>query len=145
VARERARTGWHALIPALQFLHVFFAIMWFGSQYYTMLVLIPEIRKLPKEHGDALLANMRSGPARTVTLVTATGTIVFGILRGLVGGALSDPTSAYGLTYLASLVIGLAMLAWVWTRGFFGRGRSWMYNASFAVMFVLMIAMRFGY
>jgi hypothetical protein len=145
VARERACPGWHALIPALQFLHVFFAIMWFGSQYYTMFVLIPEIRKLPKQHGDALLANLRNGPARTVTLVAATGTIVFGILRGLAGNALADPTSAYGVTYLVSLVIGLAMLAWVWTRGFFGRGRSWMYNTAFAVMFVLMIAMRFGY
>jgi uncharacterized membrane protein len=145
VARERSRAGWHALIPAIHFLHVFFAIMWLGSQFYTMFVLIPQIRKLPKEHGDALLANLRSGPARTITLVVATGTIVFGILRGLVGNALADPASAYGVTYLVSLAIGLAMLAWVWTRGFFGRGRSWMYNTGFAVMFVLMVAMRFGY
>jgi hypothetical protein len=145
VARGRARRWRHALIVALQFLHVFFAIMWFGSQYYTLFVLMPQIRKLPKEQGDALLANLRSGPARAVTLVVATGTIVFGILRGLVGNALADPTSAYGVTYLVSLTIGLAMLAWVWTRGFFGRGRSWMYNTAFAVMFVLMVAMRFGY
>jgi len=119
--------------------------MWFGSQYFTMFVLIPQIRKLPREHGDALLANLRNGPARAVTLVSATGTIVFGILRGLLGGGLSDPTSAYALTYFAALVIGLAMLGWIWTRGYFGRGKSWMYNTAFAVMFVLMVAMRFGY
>jgi hypothetical protein len=80
-----------------------------------------------------------------VTVVSATGTVLLGILRGLAGGALTDPTSAFGLTYLTALVIGLLMLAWVWTRGFFGRGRSWMYNAAFALMFTLMIAMRFGY
>ena len=119
--------------------------MWFGSQYYTMFVLIPQVRKLPKEHGDALLASIRNGTPRTITLVAATGTIVFGVLRGLLGGALAEPTSAYGLTFLAALIIGMAMLGWIWTRAYWGRGRSWMYNTAFFVMFVLMVAMRFGY
>lgn len=146
MARDRTRAGRHALIVVvLQYLHVFSAIMWFGSQYYAVFVLIPRIRALPPEHAEAMLQGIRSGRARAITLVTATATIVFGMLRGLVGGALSDPTSAFGLTYLTALVIGVLMLAWVWTRGFFGRGRSWMYNGAFGVMFTLMIAMRFGY
>ena len=61
-------------------------------------------------------------------------------------GAWSDLGSAYGVTYLAALVIGVLMVSFVtigWPpdRPIFQK----LYVAGFPVMFTLMVAMRFGF
>jgi hypothetical protein len=75
----------------------------------------------------------------------ATGTVGLGILRGVVIGVHERLDTAYGLTYLAALVIGLAMLVWLlvpWLKQpIFGK----LYVAGFPLMFSLMVAMRFGW
>jgi uncharacterized membrane protein len=133
-----------AVLIALQWLHVIFAVFWFGSQMYATLVLWPEMRKLPSEHDQSLLANLRRGRARRFTITVAVGTVALGIIRGIAGGVLDRLATPYGITYLASLAIGLYMIGSILTRSYGGRAPSWAFNASFGVVFTLMILMRFG-
>jgi uncharacterized membrane protein len=133
-----------ALLFVLQWTHVLFGIMWFGSQMYANFVLWPEMRKLPREHHDALLADLRRGRARRFTIVLATGTVGLGVLRGIAAGVLDRLTTPYGVTFLISLAVGLYMVGNILTRGYGGRAPSWAFNAGFFVLFTLMIAMRFG-
>lgn len=133
-----------ATLITLQWLHVIFATFWFGSQMYANLVLWPELRKLPPEHDQSLLANLRSGRARRFTITVAVGTVGLGILRGIAGGVLDRLDSPYGITYLLSAVIGLYMIGNILTRGYGGRAPSWAFNAGFVTLFTLMILMRFG-
>jgi hypothetical protein len=145
MARERARTRWHALIIALQFLHVLFGIFWFGSQMYFDLTIKPHIATLPDGVREEFSNGLGTGLARRITVITATGTVLLGALRGIAGGVLDVLGTAYGLTWLAAFAIGTVMMLSIWTRGFGGRIRTPVWYALFLVMFSLMIAMRFGY
>ena len=97
-------------------------------------------------------------------VAVAGATILFGIIRGLVGGVWSMLESAYGLTWIASLLLGIG-LAFVGARltgptaGRLASDDHANYAAHltrlsrlgrvelglFVVLFSLMIAMRFGY
>lgn len=122
-----------------------FGIFWFGSQMYLDLTIKPQIAKLPDGVRDEFSRGLGSGLARRITVVTATGTVLLGALRGIAGGVLDMLGTAYGLTWLAAFAIGIVMMLSIWTRGFGGRVRSPVWYALFLVMFTLMIAMRFGY
>jgi uncharacterized membrane protein len=132
------------VVAVVHWLHVMFALYWFGTILFTRLVLFPSLARIP-EHEAAVRRALVEGPARRLTIIASIGTVGLGILRGAMSGALSDLTSAYGLTYLAALIIGLAMLSYI-TIGF-PKGPLWgkLYVAGFPVMFTLMVAMRFGY
>ncbi len=121
-----------------------FAVFWLGSQLYLDLVLRPAFAKLPEEHRAALLADLGTGRARRITVISATGTVLLGMLRGIAGGVLDVLGTPYGLTYLAALALGLFMVGSIWTRGFGGRVTGPLWIGSFLLMFTLMIAMRFG-
>lgn len=147
----------------LQWLHVVFAILWFGSVLYTNIVLFPGLKTLGAEDEAAVLALLRTGRGYHTTLVMSIGTVSLGILRGIVGGALQSLDTAYAVTYLAALAIGLAMVGWLLFNPFRRRLQSLrpgpeadllarqqqlfgkVYLAGFPVIFTLMIAMRFGY
>jgi uncharacterized membrane protein len=142
-----AITGRTTVSIVLQWLHVLFAVFWFGSTLYANVVLWPEMRRsLPADQGATLLGGLRSGRARHITLTLAIGTVGLGILRGIAGGVLERLDTVYGATFIAATVVGVLMVAWVVTRGF-GRPNlpSWLFLAGFFVMLTLMIAMRFGY
>jgi hypothetical protein len=124
---------------------VLFAVFWLGSQLYLDFVLRPAMAKLPADQGAALYADLGTGRARRITVITSTGTVLLGMLRGIAGGVLGLLDTAYGLTYLAALVVGVFMVGSIWTRGYGGRVTGWLWLGSFLVMFTLMIAMRFGY
>jgi uncharacterized membrane protein len=102
------------LLLVLQWLHVFLGIFWFGAVLYSDFVLVPVIQGLqPATQLEV------AGPLgrRTVQVIipVALGVIVLGVLRGVAGGVLGALGSAYGLTWLASLVVGCVTLAWgVW-------------------------------
>ncbi|TME37325.1 MAG: hypothetical protein E6I57_11620 [Chloroflexi bacterium] len=136
--------GATAALFALQWLHVLFGVFWLGSQMYSMLVLYPETEKLSAEQDAAIKDALRSGRARRFTLVLAIGTVGLGIIRGIAGGALDRLGEPYGLTFLAAAAVGLYMVGNVLTRGYGNRAPSWAFNTGFAVLFTLMIAMRFG-
>jgi hypothetical protein len=112
---------------------------------YLDLVLRPEMAKIPADARAPLQAGMGTGRARQITVISSTGTVLLGMLRGIAGGVLDQLDTAYGLTYLAALVLGLLMAGSIWTRGYGGRYTGWLWMGSFLVMFSLMIAMRFGY
>jgi uncharacterized membrane protein len=145
VARQRSRPGRHALIVALQFLHVLFGVFWFGSQMYLDLSIKPAIAKLPDGIREEFSRGLGTGLARRITVITATGTVTLGALRGIAGGVFDVLDTAYGLTWLAAFAIGTFMMLSIWTRGFGQRIRLPLWYGSFFVMFSLMIAMRFGY
>jgi uncharacterized membrane protein len=145
LAREREAGELDLLIYVLQWLHVIFGVFWYGSQLYLDLTIKPAIAKLPPESAAIMQRSMGTGTARRITIVTATGTVVLGALRGIAGGVLDVLNTPYGLTYLAALAIGTFMALSIYTRGFGGRVRPLLWHGLFLVMFSLMIAMRFGY
>ena len=133
------------MVIVLQWLHVLFGVFWFGSQMYLDLIIKPQVAKLPDGVREEFSSRLGTGLARRITVITATGTVLLGALRGIAGGVLGILGTAYGLTWLAAFAIGLVMVASIWTRGFGGRVRTPVWYALFLVMFTLMIAMRFGY
>jgi hypothetical protein len=134
-----------ALLVALQWLHVLFATAWLGSQIYLDTTVHRAVNNLPPEPRAAVSADLGTGRARRITLAIVTGTILFGFLRGALGGVFSELSTLYGVTWLLALALGTFMMLSVWTRGFRGRVRNPAWNALFVVQFTLMILMRFGY
>jgi uncharacterized membrane protein len=132
-------------LAVVQWLHVIFAVYWFGTILFTRMVLFPALRQIP-EHEAAVRKQLLVGPSRRLTMIASTGTVALGIIRGAMNGVWSNLDSAYGITYLAALVIGVLMVSYVtigWPpdRPLYQK----LYIAGFPVMFTLMVAMRFGY
>lgn len=151
------------LLIAVQWLHVLGGILWFGSTVTNHVVVVPSIKAQPPESQKAW---WRSYSARYGQVIGVVGgaTIVFGIVRGLLDGVWSALGSAYGVTWIASLLLGIG-LAFVGARltgptvGRLGSAENTSYGALitrlsslgrveiglFLVLFSLMIAMRFDY
>ena len=132
------------VIAAVHWIHVFLGIFWFGTILYSRLILFPAFRTLPKETETAVRRAMVSGNARRYTYVFAFGTVIFGVIRGALTGVFSQLDTAYGITYLAALVIGVAMLLFNFAPGVSHPIFRKLYVAGFPVMFTLMVLMRFG-
>ena len=132
------------VVGIVHWIHVFLGIFWFGTILYSRLILFPAFRTLPKETEAAVRRAMVSGNARNYTYVFAFGTVIFGIIRGAMTGVFSQLDTAYGITYLAALFIGVAMLAFNFAPGFGHPIFRTLYVAGFPVMFTLMVLMRFG-
>ena len=132
------------VVGIVHYIHVFLGIFWFGTILYSRLVLGPAYRTLPKDTEAAIRRAMVSGNARRYTYVFAYGTVIFGIIRGAITGVFSELNTAYGITYLAALVIGVAMLAMNFAPGFGHPIFRKLYVGGFPVMFTLMVLMRFG-
>ncbi len=131
------------VVGLVHWIHVFFGVFWFGTVLYPRLVLFPALRTLPDDQYQAARRVMVSGNARRWTYTFAYGTIVFGILRGAVNGIFAQLDTAYGVTYLAALVLGVFMLVinfGPWSHPWLPTLFVW----SFPVMFTLMVLMRFG-
>jgi hypothetical protein len=144
----------------LQWLHMLFAIAWFGSSIFVTFVLIPATRRL----SAAALADFFKafGQPRFFAVVGGL-TVVFGILRGLVLGI--TPGSTYGVTFIAALVLGVALTFWGarmtgpnvvrLAEAAVGAPQAaaiatavrsgYVELGGFAVLLALMAAMRFGY
>jgi uncharacterized membrane protein len=152
------------LIIALQWLHVLGGIFWFGSAMLTDFVLVPMLKSVPAQARSAWLKVFSSRYGRIVAPIGAL-TILLGILRGIAGGVFSEINSAYGLTWIAAIVVGVAVatiggaligatadkmaaesdesrMAELFRR-ITGYGR--IEVGGFLVLFSMMIAMRFGY
>jgi uncharacterized membrane protein len=147
----------------LQWTHVFFAIAWFGSSLTLHFLIAPATSRLPAEQQVAWYRSFgqSSGP---LFAILGGLTVLLGILRGLAIGVLSVLGSSYGLTWIASLVLGIALAAW--GARMTGRAAQRLMDATpqslgaavahitrvgrievsgFFVILTLMIAMRFGY
>ena len=151
------------LLIAVQWLHVLGGIFWFGSTLTNHVVVVPSIKAQAPESQKARWRSYSSRYGQMIAAVAGT-TIIFGIIRGLVGGVWAVLGSAYGLTWIASLLLGIG-LAFVGAR-LTGPSAAMLASAEpanygahlarlsrlgrveiglFLVLFSLMIAMRFGY
>ncbi len=151
------------LIVAVQWLHVLGGIVWFGSTVTNHVVVVPSMKARQPDSQQAWLRAYSSRYGGMIAAV-AGATIVLGIIRGLLGGVWTGLETAYGLTWIASLLLGLG-LALVGARltgpaaERLTSGEHAQYAANlirlsrlgrielglFLVLFSLMIAMRFGY
>jgi uncharacterized membrane protein len=151
------------LLIAVQWLHVLAGILWFGSTMTNHVVVVPSIRAQPPESQKAWWVAYSSRYGQVIGAV-GVATIVLGTFRGLIGGVWSILGSAYGVTWIASLLLGIG-LAFVGAR-LTGPTAGKLASAEpasqgtlharlsrlgrveiglFLVLFTLMIAMRFGY
>lgn len=98
----------------VQWLHVFFAIFWFGGTLFANFVVVPAIMRISpgaqREMGNAL---GRTGQIiRPISYIT----IVIGILRGTVWGPIKDLEflfgTAYGITWLVALVLAVGLVGY---------------------------------
>lgn len=151
------------LLIAAQWVHVLGGIFWFGSTLTNHVIVIPSIKAQPAESQNAWWRSYSSRYGQMIAAVAGT-TILLGIIRGLLGGVWAVLGSAYGLTWIASLLLGLG-LAFVGARltgptvGRLASAEHAAYGVHlsrlsrlgrvelglFLVLFSLMIAMRFGY
>lgn len=135
-------------LAIVQWLHVFCAIAWFGSVLVLRQTLWPASGQLDDADHKRLWRIVGTGRVPGFMLAFSAGTVVFGALRGALAGAFGRLAEPYGVTFVVSLAIGVAMFAWsvlplpASLRGsFFDR----LYVAGFPAMLALMVAMRFGY
>jgi putative copper export protein len=147
----------------LQFLHVLFAIAWFGASLAIVFLVVPSARRLPAETQVAWWHAFAAN-SKVIFPALAGLTIVLGIARGIVGGVLGNLGTAYGITWIAALLFGIALAAWgarmtgpnaerlaeAAPAEVEGRTAQMLRIGSielagFGVIFAMMIAMRFGY
>jgi uncharacterized membrane protein len=151
------------LLTVLQWLHILFAIAWFGGSVAVNFLVVPAAALLPAaEQAGWWKAFM----ARSIAFFApvAGATIIFGIARGIAGGVLSVLSSPYGLTWIAALLLAIAVAVWGARLTNPATARIATSTASdlaanvaaanrlgrielggFLVIFTLMIAMHFGY
>ncbi len=128
----------------VHWLHVALGLFWAGSIAFTRITLFPALRTLPEEQAKAARGSLLKGRARQITLITAGGTIVTGILRGLMTGVLDQLNTSYGWIYLLSAVLGITMFWFLMDRSPKPDFLRKVYLAAFPVIFTMMVLMRFG-
>ncbi|MBA2756005.1 MAG: hypothetical protein H0U37_00995 [Chloroflexi bacterium] len=103
------------LVVVVQWLHVLLGILWFGNALALAVIVIPAMNRLPivrqREIGGAIgLRSNRIFPV-VVPLI-----ILLGIARGTVLGPIKSLDilfgTAYGLTWLAALVVTTLTFIW---------------------------------
>lgn len=95
----------------VQWLHVFFAIFWFGAVLTIDFLVVPTVQGVSPHVQQAFGGAFGQRAPKVITPV-AIITIVLGIIRGVTGGVLGNLGSAYGLTWIAALVLGIGLASW---------------------------------
>ncbi len=152
------------LLAVLQWLHVFFGIFWFGSVLTMDFIVVPAIQSVPPAVRQAFGGALAKRAPMVITQVAGT-TILLGLVRGIASGVLGVLGSPYGLTWIASFVLGVGLMVFglrVMTPAadkvrLAGQGPDFEAALArikrlsiselggFIVILVFMIAMRFGY
>jgi uncharacterized membrane protein len=99
----------------IQWLHVFLGVFWFGTILYVDFILLPTLNRLPLQEQQKVGGLL--GPRTSRVLVPVGVTVVLlGFLRGTVFGRLHSLDavvgSAYGVTWLISLLFGISVIIW---------------------------------
>jgi hypothetical protein len=124
-------------------LHIICAAFWFGSLLYTEIILWPRLRAAGQL--ESVQKELRSIKARKLMGVFIVGTIVFGFLRGVTGGAIDRLYSPYGIMFVVAGLGGTSMLIWWISFPTRDRKIAWrMFYSGFWLMLALMIGMRFS-
>jgi hypothetical protein len=120
-ARERAavtlRKGnpMAVLTIVIQWLHVLLGIFWFGSILYVDTILLPSLDTLPLIEQQKIGGLLGPRTSRVLLPVGLT-VVLIGFLRGTVFGRLHSLDavfgSAYGITWLIALLLGIGLILW---------------------------------
>jgi uncharacterized membrane protein len=99
----------------IQWLHVFLGIFWFGSVLYVDAILLPSLNTLPLTQQQKIGGVL--GPRSSRVLVpVGIAAVLLGFLRGTVFGRLHSldavAGSAYGITWLIALLLGVGLILW---------------------------------
>jgi uncharacterized membrane protein len=98
---------------AIQWLHVFGGIYWFGGALFGNLAVLPVVIKLPDDVRRTFMPPFLE-QANRVVLPVAVGTILLGIVRGTVFGRihnLTDLGTPYGIAWLIGLLVAVGVLS----------------------------------
>ncbi len=103
------------LLVIVQWLHILMGIAWFGGYIFLDFVVWPALLRLPAAEAKATHDSIEkyAGPVMTVS---GSLVVLLGIIRGTVFGPIRSLgflfTAAYGLTWLAALVIAIILSVW---------------------------------
>jgi len=99
----------------VQWLHVILGIMWFGSSLYATFVLFPSLANVPLGEQQKIGGILGQQTSKVIGPV-AGGVVLIGFLRGTFFGSLHSLDTifgtSYGLTWLISLLLGIALILW---------------------------------
>jgi putative copper export protein len=98
------------VLAGLQLVHVLGGIFWFGSLTMTLFFVLPALRSLPLDAQMTWQQAMSRRYGRIIGPVAAL-TILLGIGLGIAEGVLNLLGTAYGVTWLAAIVLGGAVAA----------------------------------
>ena len=96
------------LQSVLLFVHILGAIFWFGSGLFLQFVIVPAVVGMPFEAQKSFLVTLAARYGKIIGAVAGV-TILFGLGRGIAVGVLGNLGSAYGLTFLVSIVAAVAV------------------------------------
>jgi uncharacterized membrane protein len=111
--RTVPRMDW--AVAVVQWMHVLLGVLWFGTVLSLDVIVIPAINRLPIVTQRDISSQI-GARATPIFKVVVPAIILLGIVRGTVLGPIKDLDallgSAYGWTWLASLVLTLGVYAW---------------------------------
>ncbi len=100
------------LTIAVQWLHVFCGIFWFGSRLVVTFILLPTMRRVSQAKQHDFLRELIRHFVR-VEPALGVATILLGFLRGTVFGEVTGLTIAfgttYGLTWISAFALGVVI------------------------------------
>lgn len=103
------------LAVAVQWGHVLLGILWFGTSLALAVIIIPAISRLPIVT-QRLVAAQIGARATPIFKIVVPLLVLLGIVRGTVLGPIESVDAlvgtAYGWTWLASLVLAVGVYAW---------------------------------
>lgn len=103
------------LTVAVQWAHVLLGILWFGTALVNVVILIPAINTLPIVT-QRLVAAQIGARGTPIFKVVAPLIIALGFIRGTFLGPIRSADAlfgtAYGWTWLTSLVLAIVVYAW---------------------------------
>lgn len=91
------------LQSVLLYLHIVGAIFWFGSGLFLQFFMVPALVSMQFEAQKPWMVATSTRYGRVVGPIAGL-TVLLGLLRGIAVGVLGNLGSAYGLTFLASIV-----------------------------------------
>jgi uncharacterized membrane protein len=152
------------LLAVLQGLHILCGIFWFGAALTADFIVLPVVQSLPRAAQPAFIGALGRRGEKIIVPVAAM-TILLGVVRGVAGGVLSSLATPYGVTWILAFIAATSLLLFgvrILTPAAntvlamppgpaFDAALPRIRNMTlgelggFAVILVLMIAMRFGY
>jgi hypothetical protein len=103
------------IVIAVQWLHVLLGIMWFGNALVVAAILIPTLNRFPIALQREVGGRYGERAVRILDVVIPT-VILLGVVRGTLLGPIDSfeqmVTTAYGITWLVALVLGIGMYWW---------------------------------